>query len=107
MPFIESAAIAIAVEAGSRGWEWIRDSSAEANAPLIAAQEVADETAVTTTELRTAFERATEDESPKEIAYKQRETFINTVAAELDAENSVDIVRLYLDRLSTSQSILG
>lgn len=102
MPLLESAAVAIAVEVGSRGYDWIRDTSATANIPLQAAQVATQGTELEPAALRTGFARAQDTTSSQAFMRQPREKIVYQVSNEIDYDcdaNLTAIVDTYLDEL--------
>lgn len=102
MPLVESAVVAIAVEVGTRGYGWIKNTSATANAPLQAAQAATEDTEFSPTDLRSAFARASEGSSQQNFVARSRDEIIADVVQELDPDVDVDrtqLVETYLDEL--------
>ncbi|WP_256545432.1 hypothetical protein [Halobellus inordinatus] len=104
MPVFEAAAVAIAAEVGSRGYDWIKQTSGEKNTPLLAAQAVTDGTDCTPSELRTAFARATNGDGYDAFRGRPRDEIIVAVARELPSDcdrEHEQLVRTYLEELET------
>lgn len=101
---VESALVAVSAEVGARGYDWLRESSATANAPLQAAQDATRGTEVTVDELRSAFARASEGQTHREFATQPTDDVIGTVVAELEVEGDAavrTVVETYLEELET------
>lgn len=99
---VESALIAVGIEVGARGYDWLRESSAAANAPLQAAQAATRETDVTVDELWNAFARAPEGQADLGFAARPTDEVIDAVVEELDGEDdtaSRAVVETYLEEL--------
>jgi tetratricopeptide (TPR) repeat protein len=105
VPVIESAIIAIGAEIGSRGYDWVKESTNTSNAPLEAAKSATKDTDITVDDLRSAFGRASEGKDIHEFATQSKEVVINSVVEQLDSAddvNSREVVDQYLENLENN-----